>query len=264
MSDSLVGYEKTQSTITITINNPPVNAVSTKVLLALDEAFGRAEEEKDACCIIFTGAGDRAFCAGGDLREEKDFGDPENARAFRNLGRKTLQRIESCALPVISAMHGYCIGGGTALGWCCDLRLAADNTTFRAADAYLGMLPSWGMGLTRLPRYVGRNRALDILMLGENFGAQEAFEMGLLTKVVPRASLMDQAHAMARRIAKASPTALLLTRQAVAQNVRQSWADMVRIEEELCEQIFAHPDAHEGPLAFAEKREPRFKARHGS
>jgi enoyl-CoA hydratase len=120
------------------------------------------------------------------------------------------------------------------------------------------------MGLTRLPRYVGRNRALDILMLGENFGAQEAFEMGLLTKVVPRASLMDQAHAMARRIAKASPTALLLTRQAVAQNVRQSWADMVRIEEELCEQIFAHPDAHEGPLAFAEKREPRFKARHGN
>ena len=263
MSDQLVICEKTQTTVTITLNNPPVNAVSTRVLLALNEAFDMAERDKDVRCIIFAGGGDRAFCAGGDLREEKDFGDPENARKFRDLGRSTLNRIESCAVPVISAMHGYCIGGGTALGWCCDLRLAADNAVFRAADAYLGMLPSWGMGLTRLPRYVGRNHALDILLLGENFGAQRALEMGLVTRVVPRARLMEEAHAMADRIAKASPTAILLTRQAVAYNSRQSWAEMVRFEEELCQKIFAHPDAHEGPAAFAEKREPRFMGRHG-
>jgi enoyl-CoA hydratase/carnithine racemase len=263
VSDQLVIYEKNRTTITITLNNAPVNAVSTKVLVALNQAFDEAERDKDARCIILTGAGERAFCAGGDLREEKDFGDPANALAFRNLGRKTLNRIEACALPVISAIHGYCIGGGTALGWCCDLRLAADNTTFRAADAYLGMLPSWGMGLTRLPRYVGRNHALDILLLGENFGAQAALDMGLITKIVPRASLMEEANAWADRIAKASPTAILLTRQAVAYNSRETWADMVRYEEELCAQIFAHPDAHEGPKAFGEKREPRFRSRHG-
>ena len=80
---------------------------------------------------------------------------------------------EAGKLPVVAAIHGYCIGGGTALGWVCDIRLAADNTVFRAADAYLGMLPSWGMGLTRLPRYVGRNRALDILLIGENFGGRD-------------------------------------------------------------------------------------------
>ncbi|MGV3652832.1 MAG: enoyl-CoA hydratase/isomerase family protein [Noviherbaspirillum sp.] len=258
MSDKLVTLERDGTTITITLNNPPVNAVSTKVLTALNQAFDEAESARDARCIILTGAGERAFCAGGDLREEKDFGNPENALAFRTLGRKTLNRIEDCRLPVISAIHGYCIGGGTALGWVCDIRLAADNAVFRAADAYLGMLPSWGMGLTRLPRLVGRNHALDILLIGENFDAAKAYEMGLVTKVVPRDKLMEEAHAIARRIAQASPTAIRATRQAVARNLRADWEEMVRYEEELCEMMFAHPDAHEGPQAFAEKRPPRF------
>jgi enoyl-CoA hydratase/carnithine racemase len=136
--------------------------------------------------------------------------------------------------------------------------VAAENSVFRAGDAYLGILPSWGMGLTRLPRYVGRNRALDILLIGENFGANEAFDMGLVTRVVPRAKLMDECNALARRICKASPTAIRATRQAVAGNLRKSWDDMVRFEIELCDMMFAHPDAHEGPKAFSEKREPRF------
>ncbi|HEV8110646.1 MAG TPA: enoyl-CoA hydratase-related protein [Burkholderiales bacterium] len=254
----LLKYEKQGQVITITLNNPPVNAVSTKVLNALNKAFDDAEEDAEARCIILAGAGEKAFCAGGDMREEKDFGDPETARAFRTLGRSTLNRIENGKLPVIAAIHGYCIGGGTALGWVCDLRVAAENSVFRAGDAYLGILPSWGMGLTRLPRYVGRNRALDILLIGENFGANEAFDMGLVTRVVPRAKLMDECNALARRICKASPTAIRATRQAVAGNLRKSWDDMVRFEIELCDMMFAHPDAHEGPKAFSEKREPRF------
>jgi enoyl-CoA hydratase/carnithine racemase len=254
----LLKYEKQGQVITITLNNPPVNAVSTKVLNALNKAFDDAENDAEARCIILAGAGEKAFCAGGDMREEKDFGDPETARAFRTLGRSTLNRIENGKLPVIAAIHGYCIGGGTALGWVCDLRVAAENSVFRAGDAYLGILPSWGMGLTRLPRYVGRNRALDILLIGENFGANEAFDMGLVTRVVPRAKLMDECNALARRICKASPTAIRATRQAVAGNLRKSWDDMVRFEIELCDMMFAHPDAHEGPKAFSEKREPRF------
>jgi enoyl-CoA hydratase/carnithine racemase len=256
----LVNYKKEGQIITIMLANPPVNAVSTKVLNALNGAFDRAEAEEDARVIIFGGEGEKAFCAGGDLREEKDFGDPENARAFRTLGRNTLNRIENGKLPVIAAIHGYCIGGGTALGWICDLRVAAENSVFRAGDAYLGVLPSWGMGLTRLPKYVGRNKALDILLLGENFGAREACEMGLVTKVVPRTKLMDECVKMAQRICKASPTAIRATREAMAGNLRRSWDDMVDLELELCEMMFAHPDAHEGPAAFAEKREPKFKS----
>src|SRR5437868_8818590 len=255
----LVKYEKSGQVVTITLDNPPVNAVSTKVLIALNKCFDQAEAEDDARVIILAGAGEKAFCAGGDMREEKDFGDPTNALAFRTLGRNTLNRIENGKLPVIAAIHGYCIGGGTALGWVCDIRIAADNSVFRAGDAYLGILPSWGMGLTRLPRYVGRNRALDILLIGENFGAKEAFDMGLVTKVVPRPKLMEEVDRIAKRICKASPTAIRATRQAVAGNLRSSWDDMVKLEMELCDMMFSHPDAHEGPAAFAEKREPKFK-----
>ena len=131
---------------------------------------------------------------------------------------------------------------------------------FRAGDAYLGVLPSWGMGLTRLPKYVGRNKALDILLLGENFGAKEAHAMGLASKVVPKEKLMEECMKMAQRICKASPTAIRATRQAMAGNLRRGWDGMVELELELCEMMFAHPDAHEGFAAFTEKREAKFKS----
>jgi enoyl-CoA hydratase len=259
MSD-LVNYKKEGQIVTIMLANPPVNAVSTKVLNALNAALDRAEAEEDARVIIFGGEGEKAFCAGADLREEKDLSDPETARAFRTLGRNTLNRIENGRLPVIAAIHGYCIGGGTALGWVCDLRVAAENAVFRAGDAYLGVLPSWGMGLTRLPKYVGRNKALDILLLGENFGANDALEMGLLSKVVPKEKLIDECMKMAQRICKASPTAIRATRQAIAANLRRNWDGMVELELELCDMMVAHPDAHEGFTAFAEKRDAKFKS----
>src|SRR6202012_234817 len=126
-------------------------------------------------------------------------------------------------------------------------RLGADNTVFRAGDAYIGMVPSWGMGLTRLPRYVGRNRALDILLLGENFDAETAREYGLVTRVVKRADLEKEALAVAERIASASPNAIKATRDAIHFNSRYLWKDMVDFEVEVCEKVFSHPDAHEGP-----------------
>ena len=166
-------------------------------------------------CVILSGAGEKAFCAGADIREEKQFRDPDASRAFREFGRRTLVRMETFARPIIAAVHGYCIGGGTALGWACDLRIAADNAVFRAGDAYLGVIPSWGMGLLRLPRLVGRTRALDILLLGENFGAVRAHELGLVTEVVARGELEARARHVAARIAVASPAAILAIRKAV-------------------------------------------------
>ncbi|MGL4558070.1 MAG: enoyl-CoA hydratase/isomerase family protein [Afipia sp.] len=260
MTESLIRPEKQGAITILTLDNPPVNAASTKLMNALHARLDEVERDKEARCVILTGAGDRAFCAGGDLREEKDFGSPEASKAFRALGRKTLNRLESFPIPIVAAIHGFCIGGGTAIGWACDIRIAADNSVFRAGDAYIGMVPSWGMGLTRLPRYVGRNRALDILLLGQDFDAQTAYEFGLVTKVVKKDDLAKEAMKAAERIASASPFAIKATRDAIAFNSRESWKDMVDFEIEICEKVFAHPDAHEGPKAFSEKRKPKFGA----
>jgi len=258
MSDELVLIEKRDRIATMTLNRPPMNPMSVRMLDALHAALTDIEKDRVIRCIVLTGAGERAFCAGADLREESSFKTEADSTAFRDYGRGTLERIENCAKPIMAAIHGYCIGGGTAVGWSCDIRIAADNAVFRAGDAYLGLVPSWGMGLTRLPRLVGRNRALDILLLGENFSAATALDLGLVTRVVPKERLQAEARSVAERITKASPQAILATRRAVNFNVRHSWDEMVRYEQEICREVFAHPDATEGPLAFLEKREPRF------
>jgi enoyl-CoA hydratase/carnithine racemase len=259
VNDKLVLTEIAGHVTQVTLNDPPMNPISMATLDALHAALDGIEGDRKVRCVILTGAGERAFCAGADLRHEQQFKDPAAGKAFRLCGRRTLERIETFPRPIIAAIHGYCIGGGTAIAWSCDYRIAADNSVFRAGDAYLGIVPSWGMGLTRLPRFVGRNKALDILLLGENFGAQEAYSMDLVSKVVPRAELMPAAQAVAERIAGASPHAILATRKAIAHNLRHSWDSMVQYEEELCEQVFGHSDASEGMQAFFEKRKPRFE-----
>lgn len=259
MSQDLVLCEITAPIARITLNNPPVNAISTSVLDALHAALDKVAADPAVRCVIFTGAGEKAFCAGGDMRQESSFTDASAGRAFRDYGRRTLERLEKFEKPIVCAIHGYCIGGGTAIAWSCDIRIAADNTVFRAGDAYIGLIPSWGMGLLRLPRLVGRNKALDILLVGENFGAEEARDLGLVTKAVPAADLQAEAQRVAERIASASPTAISATRRALSHNMRSSWDEMARYEEELCEEVFEHPDAHEGLAAFLEKRPAEFK-----
>jgi enoyl-CoA hydratase/carnithine racemase len=259
VTDKIVLLETEGAIARVTLNNPPVNAVSIRLLDALHAALDEIERNKAIRCVILTGAGATAFCAGADLRQESSMSTPADGKAFRDYGRRTLQRIETFPRPIIAAIHGYCIGGGTAIGWSCDYRIAADNAVFRAGDAFLGIVPSWGMGLTRLPRFVGRNKVLDILLLGENFGAQEAYNMDLVSKVVPRGELMSTAQKVAERIAAASPQAIAATRKAISHNLRHSWDSMVEYEEELCAAVFGHADAEEGMKAFLEKRAPKFE-----
>jgi enoyl-CoA hydratase/carnithine racemase len=261
MADDFVLVERADRVATLTLNRPPFNPMSTTMVDALHRALDDVEKERALRAVIIRGAGERAFCAGADIREEAQVKEASAGLAFREYGRSTLHRIEHFPKPVVAAIQGYCIGGGTALGWVCDIRIAADNAIFRAGDAYLGVVPSWGMGLLRLPRLVGRNNALDLLLLGENFGAARAYELGLVTRVVPAARLLDEARSVAARLVKASPGALAAIRKAVAYNLRHGWDEMVRYEEELCRDVFEHADAHEGMTAFLEKREPRFQDR---
>ena len=162
---------------TITINRPPLNTVSPRALDELLAAFDELARRDETRCVVLTGSGTRAFCAGANL-DEKPKGEGDPSTAFREAGRALVDRIETFPKPVIAAIRGWCIGGGFAIAESCDVRIASESAKFRTGDAYLGIVPSWGMSLVRLCHYIGRNRALDMLILGEDIGAAEAQELG--------------------------------------------------------------------------------------
>src|SRR5690606_38806641 len=132
---------------------------------------------------VITGEGTRAFCAGADLNDLKE-ADAHAAEEFRQIGLRLVDLMEEHPKPIITAVRGWCIGGGTPIAWAGDLRIVAESARFRAGDVYLGMMPSWGLGNERLVHYIGRNRTLDAILLGEDISAQQAYEWGFATRVV--------------------------------------------------------------------------------
>ncbi len=256
MSDT-IRVDQAGPVATIWLDHPPVNAATIAMLHALQAALHRLEQESTVRCLILAGAGERAFCAGADLNEQQSL-DPAGACRFRDLARRTVLAIEHCRKPVVAAIAGWCIGGGTALAWMCDIRVAAEDAVFRTGDAYLGLLPSWGMGLQRLSRLLGRCQALDLLLLGEDVSAQRAYQLGLVSRVVPRAELHAAAVATALRIASASPAAILATRRAAQFSLWHDRDETAAFEEQLAAEMSDHPDAQEGMAAFLAKRPPHF------
>jgi enoyl-CoA hydratase len=251
----LVRHENAISTIVI--NRPPLNTVTpgtlAELLAAFDEIDGRAETR----CVVLTGAGPRAFCAGASLDDkpkQKTDGD-----GFREAGRALIHRIETFPKPVIAAIRGWAIGGGFAICQACDIRIASETAKFRTGDAYIGIVPSWGVSLVRLVHYIGRNHALDMLMLGEDIPAQTARELGLITRCVPDDRFDAEIANAAARIASGAPLVFRSIKEAIyaqyyegppsAAQVETRWADATQ---------FSH-DAKEGIAAFKERRKPAFK-----
>lgn len=230
------------------------------MLRELEEAFDSLEGRTETRAVMLTGAGPRAFCAGADLRDEADH-TPEAGRKFRETGRQVVERIETFPKPVVAAVRGWCIGGGTGFAWACDIRVAAESAVFRAGDVYLGIIPTWSLGMVRLVHYIGRNRALDVLLLGEDISGARAFELGLVSRVVPDDALDGEAARIADRLSSGAPLAMQAIKEGVRAQARDGLREAAALEERWAQRILASHDAHEGMTAFREKRAAAFEGR---
>lgn len=245
---------------TITLNRPPLNIVTPRLLAELLDAFDVLEQREETRSIVLTGSGTRAFCAGADLGDEARH-NPEEGRSFREQGRRVVERIESHPKAIIAAVRGWCIGGGTGLAWPCDIRIAAESAKFRAGDVYLGIIPTWSVGMVRLVHYIGRNRTLDTLLLGEDITARAAFELGLVSKVVADDAFDQEVQRIADRLASGAPLAIKAIKEAVRAQAWESQDRAARLEEMSAQKVLASRDAKEGMAAFKDKRKPDFRGK---
>jgi len=246
----------------LTIDHPPANAFNSQVLTELEAAFDEATANDEVKVIIITGAG-QFFVAGADINEifaVKD--NPEAAWAFIKKGQDLFLKIENSKKPVIAAINGrFALGGGNELAMACHIRIAEDSVQFGQPEIKLGIMPGWG-GTQRLPRLVGKGKALELLLTGDNIKAQEAYRIGLVNKVVPVGSVVREAKRMAKVISmwSALPLGTIIT--AVNKGLEEEEiAKAMDVEAQQFASLQGSEDMTEGLNAFLEKRRPQFKDR---
>lgn len=256
-------YHAADGVATLTLNRPErLNALTPALVDEAIEALGRVEADPDVRVLVLTGAG-RGFCSGADLAGGQAERSPSAWAAslgpVGGYGRLILA-LHQCSRPTIAAVNGPCVGAGLGLALACDLRLASDRATFSAIFVRRGLMPDSGTTYF-LPRLVGPDHALRLLLTGETVDAAEARAIGLVTEVVPHDELAARAGALAAAIAGGAYLAARNARQAVRRALAQDLATQLQTEADLAAQCFQSADAQEGLRAFLEKREPRFTGR---
>jgi enoyl-CoA hydratase len=252
--------ERDGSVLTITINRPRVlNALSADAIRELDRVMADADADASVGAVVLTGAGDRAFAAGADLRELSAY-TPVQARDHAREVQAIFTRIERLGTPVIAAVNGLALGGGCELALSCAIRIAAETAAFGQPEINLAIIPGYG-GSSRLPRLVGRGAALDMLLTGESIGARRAYELGLVTRVVAADLLLAEARALAASLAAKPAVATRCLLDAVATAADASIGAAQDYEAALFGLVFATDDMREGTRAFLEKRIPTFRGR---
>ncbi|MCB1513923.1 MAG: crotonase/enoyl-CoA hydratase family protein [Hyphomicrobiaceae bacterium] len=245
----------------LTLNRPEkLNALSYSMndrLLALLDAL---EADPAVGAIIITGAGDRAFSAGGDIHEFSQSvrsGADDAVRDFVRRGQAMTRRLESFPKPIVAAINGIAYGGGCEIAEAVHLSVASDRAIFAKPEINIGIPPTFG-GTQRLPRLAGRKRALELLLTGDAFGPERAYELGLVNKVVPHENLLEESYALARRILRHSPLAISRIISAVTRGLNATISEGLAIESEQFARMALSNDVHEGLNAWIERRPPAY------
>ena len=242
---------------TVTVNRPDkLNALNSAVLDSLRQTFERLRDDASVRAVILTGAGEKAFVAGADIAELAALG-PEQARAHSEKGQALTRLIETLGKPVVAAINGFALGGGCELALCCTVRIAAEGARLGTPEVKLGLICGYG-GTQRLPRLVGRGRALELLLTGDPVDAAEALRIGLVNRVVKKEALLDEARATARKMASAGPLAVRRSLAAVDAGLDRTLDEGLREEAARFGECFGTRDMKEGTSAFLEKRPPKF------
>jgi len=250
-------FAREESFAVITLNRPPANAISEPLMRELNEALNAVEHDDTVRAVIITGAGDRIFCAGADLGSAFSGGDVDT---FIRFGNAVVRRIERFPKPVIAAINGHALGGGCEIAMACHFRLVKETARLGQTETNLGITPGFG-GTQRLPRLIGRTKALEFLILGTQVPAPECLALGLATRLSKEGETLNDAKKLAREIAKRPPIATRLIIEAVDEGLEAPIEKAIDIEVRAFLKSLKTEDASEGIQAFFAKREPNFKGK---
>lgn len=257
-------YEVKDRIAYVTFNRPEsMNAVNRQMAGELVQACRQIEEDGAVRIAIFTGAGERAFSAGMDLKERAETGVSPIERRRQKLSatiHTQTRAVAAITKPTIAAIRGYCVGGGLEFALACDMRVAAEDAKLGLAEVKRGLIPGAG-GTQRLARAVGVAKALEICLTGDNVSGAEAQRLGLVNIAVPASDVMKAAENLAARILKGAPLSVLFIKEAIKKGVELSLDEGFRLESDLSALIATTEDSKEGPRAFAEKRAPVWQGR---
>src|SRR5712691_325272 len=253
-------YEKKGAIAYVTVNRPKVlNALNTPTWKDLRTAFEDARDDTAVRGVILTGAGNKAFIAGADIGELAHVAAFEAEQSSR-FGQDVLDLIENLGKPVVAAINGFALGGGCETAMACTIRIAVESAKFGQPEVKLGLLPGGG-GTQRLPRLVGKGRALQLILSGEMISAQEAYRIGLANEIVPAADLIPRAEEILNKIAANAPIAVKLALEVTNKGLETSQSEGLLLEASYFGLCAATEDKKEGTSAFLEKRAPRFHGR---
>ena len=235
------------------------NAISRAMLNELEAMVRRVSESRETRAVVLTGAGDKAFCAGADLKERTTMNE-DDVRAFLDQLRRTFRAIELSDCIFVAAINGVAFGGGTELALACDLRVAAPVAELGLTEVRIGIIPGGG-GTQRLSRLIGPGRAKDLILTGRRLNAAEAFSFGVVNRLAPEGRLVETAFSLAEAIVENAPVAVSTAKHAIDEGLSLDLDEALKLELQKYERVLATEDRLEGLRAFAEKRPPKFQGR---